>query len=129
MHVLEHMTIADGICRFRPQGTASLVDAVAMVTGAISHCRSRGVERLLADVTGLSGFSIPTLVDRYWMAQDWAHAAQGRLIVSIVALPEHIDPNRFGIKAAADAGLKGNVFTRVEDAVAWLLANAPDDVP
>ena len=98
-----------------------------MITGAIALCRAQDVEKLLVDVTGLSGYAVPTLDDRYWMAQDWAHAAQGRVIVAVVALPEFIDAKKFGVKAAADAGLKGDVFTKTAHAEAWLLANAPGE--
>ncbi|MEO8677086.1 MAG: hypothetical protein ABI569_16040, partial [Casimicrobiaceae bacterium] len=88
VRVQEHMTFADGVCRFRPQGVVSLVEGVALITSAIALCRAKGGTKILVDITGLSGFSVPTLVDRYWMAQDWAQAAQGRLIVAIVARAE-----------------------------------------
>ena len=108
MHVPEDMTIADGLCKYRPQGRVSLVDGVAMITSAITHCRERSMAKLLIDVTELTGYPIPTLADRFWMVQD---------------LPEFIDPGRFGVTAARDAGLKSDVFTSPADAAAWLLAN------
>jgi len=126
MHVPEYMTFADGLCRFRPRGIVSLVDGVALITSAIALCCAKGGTKILVDVTGLSGYTVPTLADRFWMAQDWAHAAQGRLILAVVALPEYIDPKKFGVRAAADAGLKGDVFTDTAAAEAWLKANEPD---
>ena len=51
MHVQEHMTFADGVGRFRPRGTASLVEGVAMITGAIALFCAQDVEKLLVDVT------------------------------------------------------------------------------
>jgi hypothetical protein len=126
MQVDEQMTITDGVCTFRPFGKTSLVEGVERVTRVIAECRTRNVTKLLVDLTELFGYPIPTLADRFWMAQDWAQAAQGKLVIAFVALPEYIDPKKFGVKAAADAGLKGEVFTTVADAQAWLQANAPD---
>ena len=85
----------------------------------------RNISKLLVDLRELFGYPVPSLADRYWMVQDWAEAAQGALIVAVVALPEYVDPNKFGVKAAADAGLKGDVFTSIADAMAWLSANEP----
>jgi hypothetical protein len=126
MQIQKNMHVAADVCRFRPQGRVSLVEGVEMVTNAIAYCRERGIQRLLVDVTDLTGYPVPTLADRFWMVQDWAHAAQGQVIVAMVALPEYIDPGKFGVKAAADAGLKSDVFTSAEEAQDWLVANAPD---
>ena len=126
MQVKDQLTVADGMCTFRPVGQASLVESVEMITAAIAECRARGITRLLVDVTELFGFPVPSLADRFWMVQDWAHAAQGALVLAVVTLPEYIDPKKFGVKAAADAGLKGDVFTSTTDAKAWLQVNAPD---
>ncbi len=126
MRVEDQLSVADGLCTFRPLGKATLVEGVELVSGAIAHCRARNITKLLVDLRELFGYPIPSLADRYWMVQDWAEAAQGALIVAVVALPEYVDPNKFGVKAAADAGLKGDVFTSVADAMEWLLANAAD---
>jgi hypothetical protein len=40
----------------------------------------------------------------------------------VVARPEFIDPERFGVVAAANFGLTVQVFEREEDAFAWLRA-------
>ena len=126
MQVTENLTVADGICAYVPRGRVSLVEGVALVARAIEQCRARRIRKMLLDVTNLTGYPIPTIDDRFWMAQDWAQAAQGELILAAVALPEYIHPGKFGVKAAADAGLKSDVFTSVADAKAWLIANEPD---
>jgi hypothetical protein len=123
MHAPKHTQIVDGLCRYGPEGLVTLVEAVELVTCAITYCRDQGIRMLLMDVTRLYGHAVPTLVDRFWMAQDWAQASQGVVTVALVALPEHIDPGRFGVKVATDCGLKGDVFTSVAAAEAWLLAN------
>ncbi len=79
-------------------------------------------------MTGLSGVAVPTRDDRFWIAQDWAQEAKGMVILALVAPPEYIDPGRFGVAAAADAGLKVAVFTSKSDAMEWLLAQQPGDV-
>jgi hypothetical protein len=126
MQVDEQLSVADGVCTFRPLGQASLVESVDMITGVIARCRAQSITKLLVDLRELAGYPVPSLADRFWMVQDWAHAAQGAVIVALVALPQYIDPNKFGVKAAADAGLKGDVFTSVADATAWLVAHAPE---
>src|SRR5437660_1563157 len=98
MHVEDDMTIVDGLCNYRPQGHVSLVVGVEMITAAITHCRDRKISKLLVDVTELTGYPNPTLADRFWMVQDWAHAAQGELIVALVTLPAYIHPGKFGGK-------------------------------
>jgi hypothetical protein len=61
------------------------------------------------------------------MAQDWAEAARGTVAVAMVAREEDLHPNRFGIKAAIDAGLKGAIFTSEDEAWTWLRADVADD--
>lgn len=76
------MEIKDGLCKYRPLGRYSLVDAFELISRAISMCRARGIARLLVDVTGLTDIPIPTLVDRFLMVEDWAQESKG-----VVACP------------------------------------------
>ena len=126
MEVEGELSVVGDVCLYSPRGKVSLVEAVELVTVAITGCRVRSVRKLLVDTSGLFGFANPSFADRYWMVQDWAHAADGELILALVTLPDYIHPGKFGVKAAADAGLKGDVFPTVAEAVAWLAAN---DVP
>jgi hypothetical protein len=123
----EYMRFMDGTCRFTPLGNVTLVDGVAWVTAAIGFCRDRKIPKLLVNITHLRGYSAPTLADRYWMAQDWAEAAAGTVAVAMVAREEDLHPNRFGLKAALDAGLKGALFTSEDEAWNWLRADVADD--
>jgi hypothetical protein len=124
LHLAEQLRIADGICRYSLRGRLPLVEAVDLVTAVITYCRTQGIPRLLVDVRGLQGHTSLTLVDRYWMAQDWAQAAQSLVIVALVALPEQIDPDKFGVKAATDAGMTADVFTAEAAAEDWLRTKA-----
>jgi len=116
--------VLEGYCRFHPRGSVSLVEAVELVTRAIAFCREQRIPRLLVNITGLTQFSVPTLVDRYLMVEEWAREARGMVAVAMVAMPEHIHPEKFGVKAAADSGLRGDIFTSERDALEWLLAGS-----
>ena len=111
--------VSDGIGRCRPQGTYSLVEAVELVSQAIAHCRSSGIDRLLIDATGLTDLPIPTLVERFLMVEDWAHEANGQVIVVMVVSAEYIHPQKFGVKVAERFGLVCDVHTNTADALDW----------
>lgn len=120
MQDLHPVNVVDGIGRFEPAGEYSLVDAVDLVSQAIAHCRDRGIDRLLVDVKGLTGIPIPTLVERFLMAEDWAHESSARVTVAMVASAEYIHPQKFGVKVAERFGLVCDVFTTAPEALAWL---------
>jgi len=120
-------TIVGDVCKFFPSGAVSLVSIVDMITAAILLCRDKKVSKLLVDLRAVEGVQNPTLEERFWMAQDWAEAAQGTVMVAVVARAEHIDPGRFGAKAAADMGLKGDVFTSEAAALRWLTGEIDAD--
>jgi hypothetical protein len=126
MHQQIHvpLEISDGLCTFRPQGKHSLPEAVALISAAISYCRDRGVQKLLVNTTGLADVPIPTLVDRFLMVEDWAQAASGTVMVAMVASPEYIHPEKFGVKVALDLGLICDVYTAEDEALKWLQESA-----
>ena len=126
MQDIEHLEIVDGVGHYTPKGRVSLVDGVQLVTDAIAHCRTQGMQRLLVDVRQIHGFSIPTLPDRFWMMHDWAQASAGIVTVAMVALPQYIDPGKFGVKVAADLGLEGDIFTSDVLAMEWLMLHGPN---
>lgn len=121
----DHLPVFDGVAHYVAAGSCSLVAGVDLVTAAIHYCVVHDIPKLLIDVRATYLQMPPTLFDRYWMAQDWAQAARGKLRAVMVARPEHIDPNRFGVKACIDAGLPCEVFTTVDEALAWLREPAP----
>jgi hypothetical protein len=69
--------------------------------------------------------SIPTLVDRFLMVEEWAQAARGMIVAAIVAHQEYIHPEKFGVKVAADFGSTVDVFTSEVDALKWLSTYRP----
>jgi hypothetical protein len=100
----------------------TLHQAITLVGDAIGFCHDHQIAKLLANTTQLSGFPPPTIADRYWIAQEWAQKAKGRVIVALVVPPEVADPEKFEVTAAANAGQKADTFTSENEALAWLLA-------
>ena len=103
----------------------SLVEAVDLVSAAIAECRRRGVNKLLIDATGIEDLPIPTLVDRFLMVEDWAHAAKGMLVMVMVIADTYIHPQKFGVRVAAQLGLTCDVYSSEAEALQWLLEYAP----
>src|SRR3954468_7551187 len=105
---------------YRPTGTVSFDQAIALVRSGIAEAHARDVRALLVDTTALSGFASPHTFQRFLAAVDWAREASGRLRLAMVAKPEMIDPQKFGVTVAGNRGLKSNIFTDEPEARAWL---------
>jgi len=120
MPIQESLEIRDGICTSRPQGEASLVETVEVVRRSIEYCRRHSTVKCLVDASGLTGVPIPSLVDRFLAVEEWAHEAQGMILVVLVIHARYIHPEKFGVKVAAHLGLTANVFPSEEEALAWL---------
>ena len=122
MEMPDRLENKKGLWTYRPAGKHSLVEAVALVSGAIAYCRGSGVTELLVDVTDLTDLPMPTLVDRFLMVQDWAEVGKGAVNVVLIADATHIHPRKFGVMAATDAGLTAEAFASEREAVDWLTA-------
>ncbi len=115
--------IAD--CAFsRPAGRVTLAQATTLVAEAILLARSQNVPKLLFNALGLTGFPSPTLAERYFFARRWAAIAQGRVQLALVVESRMIDPERFGVTVARNAGMDAEVFDNEPAALAWLLLPA-----
>ena len=120
MHTNEFLDIKDDIGRFCPFGEYSLVEAEAMVADAIAACRDRGITRLLVNATRVTGVHVPTMVERFLIADEWAQASKGAVVLAPVIPAEYIHPRKFGVAVAADRGLVSDVFTSETEALGWL---------
>ncbi len=120
MDLSEQIEIIRDCAYFRPSGKLSLSEATRLVTEAIKFVRDRQVPKLLINTTGLTGFSSPTLPERYFMAREWAMAALDCVRVVLVIPITMIDPNKFGITVARNAGMDAEVFATEEEALTWL---------
>lgn len=89
------------------------------VDTAVGACLERKLSLLLVDITGIQ--AALTTVDRYEISSHGAHSAAG-LKVAVFAPPDLVDPKKFGVLVARNRGLKVDIFTDREKALAWLLA-------
>jgi hypothetical protein len=64
------------------------------------------------------------LADRYFLAEEWAQAAGGKVRVAIVAPSELIHPGKFGMRVANEMGAVADIFTDEAVARKWLLSDA-----
>jgi len=111
---------------FRPSGTISFDKAVLLITDAIGFANARQIVELLVDSTGLTGFPSPDTFQRFFAVAAWSNAARGGLRLVFVARAEMIDPQKFGVTAAANRGLLCEIFTTESEAHAWLDATKPE---
>lgn len=115
-----YMLTADGVCELRPRGDCTLLEAVEMISQALAHCRNRSIARLMVDGTGLTGVPIPSLVDRFLMAEEWAAVSEGMVVAVLVVEPKYIHPQKFGVTVARDHGLIMDVYPDEDEAMRWL---------
>src|SRR5262245_4036693 len=105
---------------FRPRGRVSIEQAVDLVTSAITFARSLYIQNLLVDASNLTGFEPPDVAMRYFIVHKWARAAAGGVRVAFVAIPEMIDPRKFGAIVASNVGFIADAFATEEEALTWL---------
>jgi hypothetical protein len=94
----------------------AVIERVARVIEGLVR---EGQPHLLVDATQ-AGFASPGLAERVNMVRRWAEAAVGRVRVVVVARPEFIDAERFGVVAARNFGLSAQVFAHEREALQWL---------
>jgi hypothetical protein len=120
MNVVENLEIIEDCVFFRPVGKVSLPEAVQLVAKAITFTRERQISKLFINTTGLTGFPSPTLPERYFIAREWAAVAERFVRVALVIPVEMIDPEKFGVTVAQNAGMNADVFATEPEARAWL---------
>jgi len=116
----EHFEILKERAVFRPAGQVSIGQAAELVATAIGFTRSINIQRLLVDITNLTGFEPPDLALRYLIIHEWARSAGRSVRVALVARLEMIDQQKFGSIVAANIGFVADAFTTEEDALTWL---------
>jgi hypothetical protein len=110
----------NGLALFHSSAEVSLEQGVQMVKDAIISARQEGFKKLLINISGVTGFESPTLGARYFFIREWAAAAEGSVRLALVAPKHMIDPEKFGVLVASNAGLVANIFASEEEALAWL---------
>jgi hypothetical protein len=121
MDLPKQMKILGDHARFAPEGEASVAELVALVSQAIRYCREQKISRLLADVRGLTGYGQPQVHERYWAVREWAREANGALVLCVLAQEGLLDPQRFGVLVARNAGLRAFISSNENEALEWLL--------
>src|SRR5262245_36202593 len=120
MNVMEHFEQVGSRGFYRPIGQVSFEQAVDMIADGIRTARELGLTDMIANTTGLSGFTPPSVFARHAMATKWAQSAGASMRVALVARPELIDPQRIGVLMLQNRGGNGEVFTSETEALAWL---------
>lgn len=109
---------------YRPKGNVTFERAVDMVAEAMRLARSLGLQDLLVNTTGFTGFPAPSIFARHALAVKWAESAGSALIVAMVARSDLIDPEKIGVLMAQNRGASGDVFPTEAAALAWLDARS-----
>jgi hypothetical protein len=111
------------IAVFRPRASSMSIDrAIGLVKSAIEAAREQQIRKLLIVASGLDGFESPSVATRHMLAREWAGAAGGAVQLAVVAKPEMIDPQKFGVVVATNFGAHANTFAAEAEAIEWLRA-------
>ncbi|MGH8234130.1 MAG: hypothetical protein ACREPU_08030 [Rhodanobacteraceae bacterium] len=117
------------IACFRLTGEQVLESGVRLITDAIVRTKEAGLDKLLVDITAITGVEPPSINTRHWLMGEWARAGRSSVRAAIVVRPEFIDPDRFGVIAGMNAGFISNVFESEDRALDWLLGRHGGKVP
>ncbi|HEY8230853.1 MAG TPA: hypothetical protein VIG31_10420 [Rhodanobacteraceae bacterium] len=109
------------VARFRLMGEQVLEAGVHQIADAIIRTKESGLDKLLVDITAITGVEPPGVDSRYWLMGEWAKVGRGSVRVAMVARPEFIEPDRYGVIAGMNAGFVNNVFETEAQALDWLL--------
>ncbi|HMP84479.1 MAG TPA: hypothetical protein PKA41_17425 [Verrucomicrobiota bacterium] len=112
--VIENCAVA----RFK--GEATLWQAVELVETAMARAMTEKTRKLLVNISAITGFPSPHLADRYFIVRRWAQFAKGELVMALVIQEHMMDPERFGIVVARNAGMLAEVFHLENEALTWL---------
>ena len=116
----DNFSLEDGFACFRPVGEFTLEAVTRSIDEAIACCVENGIRNLLVDLRDVTGFPPPGLAERFYFISQWAATSGGRLRLSIVAQPEMVATDKFGVVVAANRGMTSNAFADRTEAVAWL---------
>lgn len=111
--------------RFRLAGAQKLEDGVHQITDAIVRTKDSGLDKLLVDITGITGVEPPSVETRYWLMSEWSQAGRGSVRVALVTRPEFIAPDRFAVIFGMNRGFISNVFESEDRALEWLQGRGP----
>lgn len=120
MDATNRFKVVEGIGEYRLLVACGFPQAVRDITAAITRVREQGLRKMLVVVTGRVTFDSPSVAERHAMVRDWSQASMGLVRIAMIVPPHFIDHEKFGVIAAANFGMTGNVFTTETEARAWL---------
>lgn len=129
MKVTGSIEASEDCAYYRPAGIVTLDEAVELVDRAVVFAREHHVPKLLVNAVSLTGFPSPSLPERYFAARRFADSSKSRVQLALVVRAEMIDPEKFGIIVARNAGMNADVFAAEPEALAWLLKPRSDRPP
>lgn len=127
----EDFSLEDGYGCFQPAGEFTLDEITRRIDRVIAYCRHNKIPALIANITQVTGFPPPTLTERFHFISHWAFTAAGKVAVCVIAPPEMVLADKFGVVIAGNRGMKGDVFTDHDEAVTWIkthLARRPINI-
>ena len=116
----ENFSLRENYACYRLVAELTLDEAVELIDEVILYCRRNNIPGILLDLRRLTGFSSPTVTDRFWYISKWAETGGGRVVVSIITRPDIIAPDKIGVIVATNRGMLADVFTDEDMAIAWL---------
>ena len=120
MSELQYFKIMGDHAEYRPTGHVSLSQMVQLVASALVFAREQHIGKLLVVTSELTGFRPPLIADRYFFIKEWAEASGHIVRAALVARPEMIDCQKFGVIVAANNGFIADIFSSDDEALAWL---------
>jgi len=120
MTLPEHFHLSGDYVSYRPKGEVTFAQLIDLCSSAVSFARLYDIKCLLADTTQLTGFGPPSTLERFEFVCRCALAANGAVKLAVLAKPEMIDRDGFGIAVARNRGLVAGIFASEGDALQWL---------
>jgi hypothetical protein len=121
-----HLCEMPGYLQYRPQGHWTMGDLTNALREMLSECLERRAKKLLVDVRQLTHAPVDTF-DRFGFGDElstfWDHSIR----LSLVARPDQIDFERFGILVARNRGLVTSIFEGEAEALEWLHSPSADE--
>lgn len=111
--------------RYELAGTMTFQAGVLTLKKVVECCREHKLPRLLVFAGNVQGMQTPSMGERFWFSSEIARSAMGQVCIALVARPEFIDPQKFGITVAVNRNLTVDIFTVETDALNWLLQQSP----
>ena len=105
---------------YHPVCRVTFERGVELITQALLRARALGLEDIVVNISGLSGFEPPGVFERYDMITKWVRCVRTCLRVAFVVRSEFIDSQKIGMLIAQNRGLSAEVFDSETDALAWL---------